>query len=288
MRSLRSMLSATITGGAMLAAVAPTARADGRTLYEWSGTVDREAIIIMRGAYLETEGDGFESTREAQYRVNEALPRTNGTVSIERAYGRGEVEVIQQPSLFNGYTARVRVRDRQSGADHYRLVVTWRGANDYDRRDGDRDDRGGYGRGDDDRGGNDRGGNDRGGNDRGDNGRDGYGRGDRGRGGDEGGGHRDAGALRWSGQVDAVAEIRIQGRRVEYISRSGRSLYDVRYDVRGAGLPAYAVPLDLRRFAGRGNVFIAQYPQSWNGWTAVIRIDDSRGGADAYEFDLRW
>ena len=267
----------------MLATVAPTARADGRTLYEWSGTVDREAIIIMRGAYLETEGDGFESNREAQYRVNEALPRTNGTVSIERADGRGEVEVIQQPSLFNGYTARVRVRDRQSGADHYRLVVTWRGANDYDHRDGDRDDRGG----------NDRGGYDRGGNDRRDNGRDGYGRdgygrGDRGRGGDEGGGHRDAGALRWSGQVDAVAEIRIQGRRVEYISRSGRSLYDVRYDVRGAGLPAYAVPLDLRRFAGRGNVFIAQYPQSWNGWTAVIRIDDSRGGADAYDFDLRW
>ena len=283
MRSLRSMLSATLTGGAMLATVAPTARADGRTLYEWSGTVDREAIIIMRGAYLETEGDGFESNREAQYRVNEALPRTNGTVSIERADGRGEVEVIQQPSLFNGYTARVRVRDRQSGADHYRLVVTWRGANDYDHRDGDRDDRGG----------NDRGGYDRGGNDRRDNGRDGYGRdgygrGDRGRGGDEGGGHRDAGALRWSGQVDAVAEIRIQGRRVEYISRSGRSLYDVRYDVRGSGLPAYAVPLDLRRFAGRGNVFIAQYPQSWNGWTAVIRIDDSRGGADAYDFDLRW
>ena len=293
MRSLRSMLSATITGGAMLAAVAPTARADGRTLYVWSGTVDREAIIVMRGAYLETEGDGFESSREAQYRVNEALPRTNGTVRIERVDGRGEVEVIQQPSLFNGYTARVRVRDRQSGADHYRLVVTWYGANDYDRRDGDRDDRGGNGRGGDDRGGYDPGGyypggSDRGRNDRGDNGRDGYGRGDRSRGGDESGGHRDAGALRWSGQVDAVAEIRIQGRRVEYISRSGRSLYDVRYDVRGAGLPAYAVPLDLRRFAGRGNVFIAQYPQSWNGWTAVIRIDDSRGGADAYEFDLRW
>jgi hypothetical protein len=278
MRSFRSMLSATLTGGAMIAAVAPTVRADGRTLYVWSGTVDREAIIVMRGAYLETEGDGFESNREARYRVNEALPRTSGTVSIERADGRGDVEVIQQPSLFNGYTARVRVRDRQSGADRYRLVVTWHGANDYDRRDGDRDDHGGYGRSDDGRGGNDRG----------DNGRDGYGRGDRGRGGDEFGGNRDAGALRWTGQVDAVAEIRIQGRRVEYISRSGRSLYDVRYDVRGAGLPAYAVPLDLRRFAGRGNVFIAQYPRSWNGWTAVIRIDDSRGGADAYDFDLRW
>ncbi len=286
MRTMRSTLSATITGAALLSVAETPAHADGRTLFTWSGTVDREAIIVMRGAYLDTQGDGFESFREARFRVSEALPRANGTVSIARADGRGDVEVIQQPSLFNGYTTRVRVRDRQSGADRYRLVVTWQGARDYDRRDGDWDDRGGYGR-DDDRGGNgrtdDRGGYGRGGDDRG-----GYGRDNDPRGGAVGGDRRDAGALRWSGEVDAVAEIRIQGRRVEYVSRSGRSLYNVRFDVRGAGLPARDVPLDLRRFAGRGNVTISQYPRAWNGWTAVIKIDDSRGGTDAYDFDLRW
>ena len=303
MRSMRSTLSATIAGAALAGVATSPARADGRTLFTWSGTVDREAIIVMRGAYLDTQGDGFESVREARFRVSEALPRLSGTVSIARADGRGDVEVIQQPSLFNGYTTRVRVRDRQSGADRYRLVVTWQGARDNDRRDGDRDDRGGYERNDDrggygrnddrggygrndDRGGygrnDDRDGNGRGGEDRGGNGRDNAGRG--GAVGDRG----DAGALRWSGEVDAVAEIRIQGRRVEYVSRSGRSLYNVRFDVRGAGLPARDVPLDLRRFAGRGNVIIAQYPRSWNGWTAVIKIDDSRGGTDAYDFDLRW
>ena len=126
------------------------ARADGRTLFSWSGTVDREAIIVMRGAFLETQGDGFESFREARFRISEALPRASGTVSIARADGRGDVEVIQQPSLFNGYTTRVRVRDRQSGADRYRLVVTWQGAGEYGRRDGERDDRGGWGRDGDD------------------------------------------------------------------------------------------------------------------------------------------
>ena len=290
MRSVRSMLSASLTGSVLLAATAIAARADGVTLYTWSGTVDREAVIVMRGADLETQGDGFESYREARFRILDALPRTNGTVSIERADGRGDVEVIQQPSLFNGYTARVRVRDRQSGADRYRLVVTWRGQGDWDRRDRDhdRDDRGGYGRGDNDRGGygRDRDGRDRDGRDR--DGRDGNGRGDYGRGSEAYGNRRDAGALRWSGLVDDVAEIRIQGRRVEYFSRSGRSLYNVRFDIRGVGLPTYAVPLDIRRLAGRGNVFIAEYPRSWNGWTAVIKIDDSRGGADVYDFDLRW
>lgn len=290
MRKIGSTLSATITGAALLGVAATPAHADGRTLFTWSGTVDREAIIVMRGAYLDTQGDGFESSREARFRVSEALPRANGTVSIARADGRGDVEVIQQPSLFNGYTTRVRVRDRQSGADRYRLVVTWQGARDYDRRDGDRDDRGDYGR-DDDRGGNgrtdDRGGYGRGGDDRGRDDRGGYGRDNDPRGGAVGD-RRDSGALRWSGEVDAVAEIRIQGRRVEYVSRSGRSLYNVRFDVRGAGLPSRDVPLDLRRFAGRGNVTIAQYPRAWNGWTAVIKIDDSRGGTDAYDFDLRW
>lgn len=266
MQAIRSTLTATIAGAALLGATSTPLRADGRTLFVWSGTVDREAIIVMRGAFLETQGDGFETYREARFRVTDALPRANGTVSIARADGRGDVEVIEQPTLFNGYTTRVRVRDRQSGADRYRLVVEWRSTGDYDRRDRD-DDRDGY-----DRGGRDRDGRDRGG----------FGRRD------DIGDRRDAGALRWSGEVDAVAEVRIQGRRVEYIARNGRALYNVRFDVRGAGLPTYAVPLDLRRFAGRGNVYIAQYPREWNGWTAVIKIDDSRGGSDGYDFDLRW
>jgi hypothetical protein len=275
MISMRSTLSATIAGMTLLGTTATAAHADGRTLFSWSGTVDREAIIVMRGAFLETQGDGFESFREARYRISDALPRSSGTVSIARADGRGDVEVIEQPSLFNGYTTRVRVRDRQRGADQYRLVVTWQGARDNDRRD--RDDHDGW-----DRGGWDRDGRGRGGTDRG-----GYGRDNDGRR-DDTGDRRGTGALRWSGEVDDVAEIRIQGRRVEYVSRSGRQLYNVRFDVRGAGLPAFDVPLDLRRFAGRGNVVITQYPRTWNGWTAVIRIDDSRGGADAYDFDLRW
>ncbi len=261
MRSRRSMLAATLAGGVAIAASAGSARADGLTLFTWSGTVDREAIIVMRGAILETRGDGFDVFRDARFRVNEPLPRVNGSISIARADGRGDIEVLEQPSLFNGYTARVRVRDRQRGADRYRLVVTWEGARGYDRRDDDwrRDDRR---------------------DDRREDGR--YGRSD------DFGGRRDAGALRFSAGVDAVVEVRIRGRRVDYVTRSGREIENVRFDVRGAGLPQYAVPLDLRRLAGRGNVYISQYPREWNNWTAVVRIDDSRGGPDGYDFDLRW
>jgi len=264
MTTARTRLAIAMSGITLLALVAPTARADGRTLLTWSGTVDREAIITMRGAFVDTRGDGFETYRDARYRVTEALPRVNGIVRV-RVDGRGAVDVIEQPSATNGFTARVRVRDRQSGADRYRLVMTWEGQPVSDRRD----------RRDDDRWNDRRGG-----------GRIEMGRGSR----------RDetdfvragGGSLRWTGGVDDVAEIRIRGRRVEFYARSGRQLRDVRFDVNGAGLPQASVPLDLRRFAGRGNVTIAQYPRAYNDWTAVIRIDDSRGGPDTYDIDLRW
>ena len=335
MFSLRSMLSATLTTGALLATTATAAHADERQLFVWSGTVDREAIIVMRGSAIETRGDGFNPFRDAQYRVSDALPRAAGRVRVQRADGRGDVDVIEQPSPLNGYTTRVRVRDPQSGADRYRLVATWDGvgndryddrSNDrYDDRSNDRyddrndghndgrnddrddgrydgrsddryddrsngryDDRGNRGRGrgngkwkkdkgrygdrDDRDGRDDR--NDR--NDRNDRDRDGFGT------------RRDAGVMRFSGMVDDVAEIRIRGRRVDVVSRSGRPPYNVRYDVRGAGLPNYALPLDLRRNAGRGNVTVVQQPRAWNSWTAVIRIDDSSGGPDNYDIDLRW
>lgn len=269
MRTVRSMLSAT----ALLAGTATTAHADGRTLYVWSGTVDREVIITMRGTSLDTRGDGYESMRDARYRIEEPLPRALGVVRVRREDGRGNVDVVEQPTAFNNFTARIRVRDDRSGADRYRLQVTWEPAFDP-RRGDDRYDRGR----DDDR--RDRGRDDRRTDDRRDGGM--YDRPS------DFGARRDAGLLRWSGEVDDVAEIHVRGRSVDFYSRSGDRLYNVRYDVQGAGMPRYAVPLDLRRFAGRGNVVIAQYPREWNDWTTVIRVEDKRAGADGYAFDLRW
>ena len=333
MFSLRSLLSATVTTSVLLATSATAAHADGRQLFTWSGTVDREAIIVMRGAVIEMQGDGFDAYRDARYRVRESLPRSAGSVRVMRSDGRGEVDVIEQPTPFTGFTSRGRVRDRAAGSDQYRLEAFWdegrdsrsddrydsrdddrrdgrrddrHDSRDDDRRDGRRDDRDDsrdddrrdddrYESRDDDRGnrgrgnGNGRGrGNGRGNgkfNDRTDDDR-GYGdRNDDDRG---SGDRRDSGALRFSAVVDDVAEVRIQGRRVEFSTRSGRPLYGVRYNVRGAGLPQYAIPLDIRRLGGRGNVRIVQYPRALNAWTAVLRIDDSRSGADNYDIDLRW
>ena len=39
---------------------------------------------------------------------------------------------------------------------------------------------------------------------------------------------------------------------------------------------------------GRGRVAIVQTPDSTNGYTAVIQIEDTKSGSDDYELELRW
>lgn len=138
-----------------------TAGNDGRTeVYEWSGRVDREVRIELRGnrAYTDAVGSN-DRGRRGSGRLLRPIPRERGTLRVQRLEGRGSVDVIQQPNARNGYTAVVRLRDPSSGADRYRVAAYWvpadgvYGGNDdrrgRDGRDDDRYDR--DGRYDDDR-----------------------------------------------------------------------------------------------------------------------------------------
>jgi hypothetical protein len=250
-----------------------------RTLFSWTGTVDREVMLVIRGRNVQARATGVDASFPSRVDMRDDLPRDAGGIAVHLENGRGDVEVVQQPSARNDYTAIVRVYDGRSGADQYRVVASWQPmVVDVRDRDRDRDRNDDYDR--DNRGNRD-GGWDRGRNDdRRDDPRDDNRR-DDGRG-------RDAGRLSWSGAVDDVAEVRIQGRRVEFRTRSGQVLRDVRYDVRGGGLPDRPVALQLDVSHGRGSVEVIQTPNPFNGFTAVIRLVDRRAGYGDYDFDLRW
>ncbi len=281
-----------LVASTLLAATAhatPTTPSAGRerTLFTWSGRVDREVYITVRGRDVETRGEDARLPNRA--RVNDALPRTVGAVLVQLNDGRGVVDVIEQPNARNGYQAVIRVRDPRGGADNYRVTAFWQGDDRYDdRNDGRYDNR------DDCRPGN----NGRGwglGRDKNRDGdcdrdRDNRGRDDRDNrngGWDDRGGANESGLLSWSGRVDDVVEIRISGRRVDAITRSGVQVQSVNSNIRG-GLPQRNVTVSVDQRSGRGSVYIAQQPSSWNGYTAVIRINDSRSGADFYDFTARW
>lgn len=263
--------------------------------------MDREVIIQIRGRDVATRGSGMDASFAPRVNISQSLPREAGIVRAYLENGRGDVDVLENPSSRNNYTAVVRVRDARAGQDNYRVVVMYEtndvrdypgngrgngrgngngvgigrgnsGDWDRDNRDRDRDtDRDRDRDRDRDNGDWDR---------NRDNDRDGNGVYDRNR--------RDAGALRWSGLVDGVAEIRIQGGRVDAMVPRGDALRSVRYNVLGASMPRRDVRIEFGRTEGRGAIRVVQRPSVWNQYTAVIRIEDPAAGYGGYAFDVRW
>jgi len=270
-RSIRHLISLPLSAAAV-AVSASTLFAQGRPLFDWSGRVDREARITMHGRDARTQMADRSPFQRTRLDVETALPQRDGRVTVRVQDGRGDVDVIQQPSARNDYTAIVRIRDRSSGDDNYRLTAYWMpdeyGNGTWNDRDGypnrpdrDRDDRdnGNWGRGNGGYGG-----------------YGGYGRG------------YDRNLVRWTGDVDDALEIRIQGNRIDYRTLSGKSVKHVRADFANGGLPRNDVQVFLTDQTGRGSVSVVQQPSSWNNYTAVIRVYDPRSGYGAYSFDLGW
>jgi hypothetical protein len=269
--------------------------AQDRTLFTWTGRVDREVQLVMRGSQLRTRLVGGNESDVNRESVVHALPSRDGHVRIELRDGRGTADVIQQPTSRNDYTTIVRVRDGSSGADSYRLTAYWQGSGRDDTGRWGREDRygddtwndelqkknkkmkkakkakknGRYG-GDDDW---DRG---RGRNDSDDEWGNGRGR------------DYSSGSLRWSGRVDDVVEIRIRGNDVDYRTISGRRTFSTRSDFSGSELPQRNETVRVEERQGRGSVTVVQQPNARNGYTAVIRVRDPESGYGSYDFDVTW
>jgi hypothetical protein len=246
----------------------------GSELFEWNGRVDREVQVVMRGGQVWTNQIGRTEPGRGRSRVMETLPQRDGQVTVQLVNGRGNVDVIQQPSAQNNFTTIVRIQDPGSGSDTYRLAAYWQayangdvyGRNRGQNRGNDRDDiyRGRNGNG----------------NSQGNypsNG--GY---------YPGGVNGNATMMRWTGNVDDDLEIRIQNGRVVYRVVSGRDPSSVRADQSNLNIPNGARGVSVVQNQGRGTVVVTQQPSSFNGYATVIRIRDPQGGYGFYDFSLMW
>jgi hypothetical protein len=246
-----------LVAGAALAATASVVSAQGRPLFEWRGRVDHEVWITMRGREAWLRAGGPNEYLRARPVVSRPLPQQEGLVRVHRDIGRGDVDVVQQPTRRNSYTAIVRIRDRSDGAASYAISASWFDAS--------------YGSG---------------------RGRSGRGRGDPGGWGDEDDGWgtgRDRNqreVLWWRGQVDDRLEIRIRNGRVEYRTLSGRGARDIRTELARGGAARDAGELRIEEWTARGRVTIVQQPAPRNGFTTVIHIHDPQSGYGYYDFTL--
>ena len=93
--------------------------------------------------------------------------------------------------------------------------------------------------------------------------------------------------MTWRGRVDDDVRIRIRGGSADVETLGGTPYYDSQPNFSNS-LPYRRVTVRLTNKRGRGEIFIEQQPSRENDFTAVIRIRDTRGGADNYEFTLEW
>ncbi|MBC7809115.1 MAG: hypothetical protein H7145_23510 [Akkermansiaceae bacterium] len=128
--TVRSILG-TVAGAAMLLTLS-VGVAHAGTL-RWTGEVDDTAIIRLDGRDLRANGN-MRGIRNARFDVDGALPNRPVRVRLAKEGGRGDVEIIEQPSSRNNYTAVVRIRDSQAGSSRYGFVLQWDNGRD-DRRD---------------------------------------------------------------------------------------------------------------------------------------------------------
>jgi hypothetical protein len=219
----------------------------------WSGDVDNEVFISFRGRQAFTTAVRGRDVSNKQADFTAPLPRQNVTVKLLDARGRGQIEVMEQPTSDNGYSAKVRIVDQESGPSPYSFTLAWNGGPDdpnsgsglltpgassapvYDDRQ--------YGAGS---------------------------------------------TIRWTGEVDGKIRVNVRGSQVWAQRLSGGPIQDERVSL-GAAFPQRGInDIEVRKVSGRGGVEIVQRPSSSNNYTLVFEIDDRDAGPDAYDVEITW
>jgi len=97
-----------------------------------------------------------------------------------------------------------------------------------------------------------------------------------------------AGSVEFSLWVDHIVDVRVSGNRVDFQLIGGAPFRDATY---GFSRPLPSRPLQsLQAFKlqGRGNVELVSQPSASNGWTAIVRIEDTQRAGDTYRIRLEW
>lgn len=97
----------------------------------------------------------------------------------------------------------------------------------------------------------------------------------------------DSGSIDWSGRVDDRMNIVVQGATVRTDIISGSGYGNVERN-QNTVLPRRAVNVTATRLDGRGDVTVVQQPNRSNGFTAIVQVYDSKGGAGNYRVRISW
>ena len=215
--------------------------------------VDGEVFIYVKGTDVtHSRVSGGPLTLE-RYSYSQSVPEaTFGLFELNKIDGRGRAELFEVPLPSNDYTAIIRVHDEDGGPDSYHLRLNWT----WNPDDPTRPPRLGHNR-------------------------------DFSRIDSPGFHGTRQGNFEFRGRVDQLTAITIRGQRVRSEDLAGRRLLNGHFDLSGP-LPSAPMDIELINAHGRGRVELVEKPWEGNGYTAVVRIEDARGGAADYSFSLAW
>lgn len=123
-RLLLLIFAIVIFVGAQASDISAQTEADRGRVY-WRGQVDDKLQITIQGLSVETKTLSGRAMAEGNFSFTAKLPDTDKTVSVTKVEGRGKVNVIQQPTSENNYTAIIEVHDDRGGASDYLLNIWW-------------------------------------------------------------------------------------------------------------------------------------------------------------------
>jgi hypothetical protein len=97
----------------------------------WSGDVDGVLELTWRGGTVQSRAYSGRPARSVTLtNTGDVTAVMNGNanaqVQVTPRQGRGQVEIVQQPTAANRYTTRIRITDPQAGYGHYEFDALWR------------------------------------------------------------------------------------------------------------------------------------------------------------------
>src|SRR6185436_18317668 len=89
-------------------------------------------------------------------------------------------------------------------------------------------------------------------------------------------------------RVDGEAIVYVRDTSVSYLLLSGQPLQNIGSSYTQPVPHAAFGVFNMEKLAGRGSVTMVENPSSGNNFTAVVRINDDKAGADIYRVRLSW
>ncbi len=92
----------------------------------WSGRVDEDALISCRAKSCRSSAGRGAPVAAERFKFSRPMPDQPVDVALEDQQGRGEIRLAEAPSERNHFTARVSIRDPQSGTGEYSFTLRWK------------------------------------------------------------------------------------------------------------------------------------------------------------------